>query len=56
MIAAVGLASARHWQPVLKMYISPLTTLRRLTERLLPPDVAGGISGAISAHSSSGER
>ena len=51
--AARSFGTARHWQPVLRMYISPLTTSRRLTERLLPPGLAGGINGAISAHSSS---
>src|SRR5271166_5722492 len=51
--AARSLGIARHWQPVLRMYIRPLTTSRRLTVRLLPPGLAGGIKGAISAHSSS---
>jgi hypothetical protein len=47
------LGIARHWQPVLRMYIRPFITSRRLTDRLLPPGLAGGIKGAISAHSSS---
>ena len=44
---------ARHWQPVLRIYIRPFITSRRLTDRLLPPGLPGGIKGAISAHSSS---
>jgi hypothetical protein len=42
---------ARHWQPVLRMYISPLTTSRTFTVRLLPPRLAGGISGVTCDHS-----
>jgi len=42
-----------HWQPVLRIYISPLTTSRTTTVRLLPPRFAGGINGAMSDHSSS---
>jgi hypothetical protein len=34
------------------MYISPLTTSRRLTRRLPPPGLPGGRSGLTSAHSS----
>ena len=43
--AALGIA--RHWQPVLRMYIRPFTTSRTSTFRLRPPRLAGGISGAI---------
>ena len=46
-------ASARHWHPVLRIYIIPFTTSRISTVRLLPPRLAGGISGPISAHSAS---
>ena len=48
-----SLGNARHWQPVLSTYITPLTTSRMLTRRLPPPRLAGGISGSICAHSSS---
>ena len=48
-----SLGSAPHWQPVLKIYITPLTTSRTSTERLLPPRLAGGINGPRIAHSSS---
>src|SRR3954466_11494272 len=41
------------WQPVLRMYMRPLATSRRLTVRLLPPRLAAGINGATRAHSSS---
>ena len=51
--AARSFGIARHWQPVPRIYIKPLTTSRRLTKRLLPPGLAGGSMGAISAHSSS---
>src|SRR3954452_6833650 len=44
---------ARHWQPVLRMYIRPLTTSRTFTVRLLPPRLAGGMNGATWLHSSS---
>ena len=45
--AAEGLSGcARHWQPVLRTYISPLTTSRTSTVRLLPPRLARGISGS----------
>jgi hypothetical protein len=42
-----------HWQPVLRIYISPFTTSRSTTVRLLPPRLAGGINGPITDHSSS---
>ena len=48
-----SLGIARHWQPVLKTYIRPLTTSPTSTVRLLPPRLAGGMCGPISAHSSS---
>ena len=48
-----SLGIARHWHPVLRMYIAPFTTSRTSTPRLLPPGLAGGISGAIRFHSSS---
>ena len=41
------------WQPVPRMYITPLTTWRMSTRRLPPPCLAGGISGLICAHSAS---
>src|SRR3982075_1936148 len=44
---------ARHWHPVLKIYIIPFITSRSSTWRLLPPRLAGGINGSTSAHSSS---
>src|SRR6185436_5041102 len=44
---------ARHWHPVLKTYMIPFITSRSSTWRLLPPRLAGGINGSISAHSSS---
>src|ERR1700716_610020 len=44
---------ARHWHPVLKIYIIPFITSRSSTGRLLPPRLAGGINGSTSAHSSS---
>src|SRR3954453_14820510 len=43
---------ARHWHPVLRMYISPLTTSRTFTVRLLPPCFAGPMSGSTWLHSS----
>ena len=49
----VGLLIARHWHPVLKTYMIPFITSRSSTWRLLPPRLAGGINGSISAHSSS---
>ena len=51
MIKSLG--SARHWQPVLRMYITPLITSRIATRRLPPPGLPGGISGSICAHSAS---
>jgi hypothetical protein len=45
--------SADHWQPVDRTYITPSTTARSATVRLLPPGFAGGISGSTSAHSAS---
>jgi hypothetical protein len=45
--------SAAHWQPVLRMYLTPFSTARSSIVRLLPPRFAGGISGPMSAHSSS---
>src|SRR5215212_10781344 len=45
--------SDAHWQPVLRIYISPLTISRSTTVRLLPPRLACGISGAMIAHSAS---
>ena len=51
---AVGtLSDFAHWQPVLRIYIRPLTTSRMSTVRLLPPRLAGGMGGATNAHSSS---
>jgi hypothetical protein len=41
---------ARHWHPVLRTYMIPFITSRTSTERLLPPALAGGISGAMCAH------
>src|SRR3954452_17006290 len=38
---------------VLRIYISPLTISGSTTVRLLPPRLAGGISGAMIAHSAS---
>ena len=38
---------------LLRMNISPLITCRSFTVRLLPPRLAGGISGPMIAHSSS---
>ena len=35
-----SLGSARHWQPVLRMYITPLITSRIATRRLPPPGLA----------------
>jgi hypothetical protein len=43
----------RHWQPVLRMYITPFMTARMSTRRLPPPRLAGGINGSTYAHSSS---
>ena len=37
---------ARHWHPVLKMYMMPLTTCRIPVLRLPPPVFGAGISGA----------
>src|SRR6516162_3699630 len=34
----------RHWQPVLRMYITPFMTARMSTTRLPPPRLAGGIT------------
>src|SRR5258708_18452726 len=34
---------ARHWHPVLKIYMIPFITSRTSTWRLLPPRLAGGI-------------
>src|SRR5258707_12275239 len=48
-----SLGTARHWHPVLKIYIIPFITSRSSTWRLLPPRLAGGINGSTSAHSSS---
>ncbi len=45
---------ARHWQPVLRTYMTPFMTSRTFTSRLRPPRLAGGISGSINCHSSSG--
>jgi hypothetical protein len=44
-----SLGSAAHWHPVLRVYISPFTTSRSFTVRLLPPRFAGGIKGPITA-------
>src|SRR5262249_10004628 len=44
---------ARHWHPVLKIYMIPFITSRTSTWRLLPPRLAGGINGSTCAHSSS---
>src|SRR3954467_2732849 len=48
-----SLGIARHWQPVLRMYISPFTTSRTFTVRLLPPRLPGRMSGSTWPHSSS---
>src|SRR5258708_11918927 len=45
--------TARHWHPVLKIYMIPFITSRTSTWRLLPPRLAGGINTSTSAHSSS---
>src|SRR3954467_5665139 len=50
-----SLGIARHWQPVLRHPISPLTTSRTLTVRLLPPRLPGRMSGSTWLHSSSGK-
>jgi hypothetical protein len=42
----------RHWQPVLRMYITHMTA-RMSTRRFPPPRLAGGINGSTYAHSSS---
>src|SRR3954452_2020170 len=47
------LGIARHWPPVLRMYISPFTTSRTFTVRLLPPRLPGRMSGSTWLHSSS---
>src|SRR5439155_17971895 len=44
---------ARHWHPVLKIYMIPFITSRTSIWRLLPPRLAGGINGSTCAHSSS---
>src|SRR5262245_65881821 len=44
---------ARHWHPVLKIYMIPFITSRTSTWRLLPPRLSGGINGSTCAHSSS---
>ena len=49
LLGGKSLGSARHWQPVLRMYITPLITSRIATRRLPPPGLPGGISGSISA-------
>jgi hypothetical protein len=36
----------RHWQPVLRMYITPFMTARMSTRRLPPPRLAGWINGS----------
>src|SRR3954468_22913542 len=51
-----SLGIARHWQPVLRMYISPFTTSRTFTVRLLPPRLPGRMSGSPWLHSSSSNR
>src|SRR6516165_11850784 len=43
----------RHWQPVLRIYITPFMTARMSVRRLPPPGLAGGINGLTYAHSSS---
>src|SRR3954447_1356722 len=48
-----SLGIARHWQPVLRMYISPFTTSRTFTVRLLPPRLPGRMSGSTWLYSSS---
>jgi hypothetical protein len=45
LLGGRSLGSARHWQPVLKMYMIPLTS-RTSTVRSAPPRLAGGITGA----------
>ncbi len=40
----------RHWQPVLRMYITPFMTARMSTRRLPPPRLAGGINGFVQRH------
>src|SRR3974377_272960 len=43
----------RHWQPVLRIYMTPFITARMSVCRLPPPLFAGGMSDSTSAHSSS---
>jgi hypothetical protein len=38
----------RHWQPVLRMYITPFMTARMSVRRLPPPRLAGGINGGLA--------
>jgi hypothetical protein len=40
---------AAHWQPVLRMYITPFSTARTSIVRLLPPPFASGINGPMIA-------
>ena len=51
LLGGKSLGSARHWQPVLRMYITPLITSRIATRRLPPPGlpVRGIQSGSICA-------
>jgi len=48
-----SLGSARYWQPVLSIYIRPLTISRMTTGRLFSSRLAGGTSDSISADSAS---
>src|SRR5215210_620413 len=48
-----SLGIARHWQPVLRMYINPFITSRTFTVRLLPPRLPGRMSGSTWLHSAS---
>lgn len=50
--AADPWASRAIWQPVLRICMTPFATSRMFTVRL-PRELAGGISGSTSAHSSS---
>src|SRR5437016_4320081 len=40
---------ARHWHPVLKIYMIPFITSRTSTWRLLPPRLAGGINAVLGS-------
>ena len=52
-VFAQGAPLAARAEEIQRRYISPLTTSRMVTVRLLLPRFAGGISGQIRLHSSS---